>query len=363
MIYIKGLSCMRKELDNQLKVFHSSSFDDLKLQCDLPYPFERELLQLLKEENKFEQEYYYLEHGRSYAFFIVYKNRMNIFTFGKWKCYFNLQVIGFPCSLSNGGYVTNDLPMMLAYIRSLKGAKLVLNAPNPLRQAEGEVQVNDVQANDVQVAKEALEVARSFTVGETLPTCMFENRFTSVEEYLGAFRSNYRRRINLAKAACQDIVIKDVLDNSVDIYPLYLNTYEKSDYKLEKLERGFFERVDADKIAFFKGNVPLGFVMLKQVDAHLIFMLCGMDYRYETVDLYYYMLLYIVEYAIEHHCKTIDFGQTSEATKLKFGAVLEKKYFYAHHSNPILNGLVKVCKSMLEYRYQFPEFRVFRDML
>lgn len=328
---------MKKELINSLKVFHSRSLTDLKMQCELPYPFERDLLNLLKEENKLEQEYYYLERGTEYAFFIVYKNRMNIFTFGKWKCFFDLQVIGFPCSLSSCGYVTNNEEMMFDYIRTLKGAKLVLNAGY----------------------RETL--LRGFTIGQTLPTCVFENKFFSIVEYLFALRSGYRRRMQRAIAACQELVIREVSDHSVDVYPLYLNTYEKSEYQLERLERGFFERVDAVKIAFLKENVPVGFVMLKQVQTNLIFMFCGMDYQYPTADLYYYMLLYIVEYAINHQCKTIDFGQTSEQTKLKFGAVLEKKYFYAHHSNFLLNWMVKMCKKMLEYQYQFPEFRVFKE--
>ena len=44
-----------------------------------------------------------------------------------------------------------------------------------------------------------------------------------------------------------------------------------------------------------------------------------MDYRYNTADLYYYMLYKIIEYAIDRQCKIIDFGQTSEETKMKLG--------------------------------------------
>jgi len=88
-----------------------------------------------------------------------------------------------------------------------------------------------------------------------------------------------------------------------------------------------------------------------------------MDYKKDTVnaDLYFYMLLLIVEYAIKRNLKSIDFGQTSEKTKLKFGAVLNKKYFYAHHSNPFLNLFAMVGKHMLEYKYEFPEFHVFKE--
>ena len=73
------------------------------------------------------------------------------------------------------------------------------------------------------------------------------------------------------------------------------------------------------------------------------------------------MLYNIIEYAIKNDCETIDFGQTSEETKLKFGAMLEKRYFYAHHSNKVLNFLVRKCKSVLEYKYEFPEYHVFKE--
>ena len=54
-------------------------------------------------------------------------------------------------------------------------------------------------------------------------------------------------------------------------------------------------------------------------------------------------------------------GQTSEKTKLKFGAELQRKYFYAHHSNPFLNLFAMVGKHMLEYKYEFPEYHVFKE--
>ena len=73
------------------------------------------------------------------------------------------------------------------------------------------------------------------------------------------------------------------------------------------------------------------------------------------------MLFNIIKYAIDHNCEIIDFGQTSEETKMKFGALLEEKYFYAHHTNPILNYAVKLCKNILEYKYDFPEYRVFKE--
>lgn len=174
-------------------------------------------------------------------------------------------------------------------------------------------------------------------------------------------RSPYRRRIRKAIAACKDLAVREVNDAGQGLYRLYLNTWQKSDYKLEKLEKGFFDRVDGVKLAFYRDSAPVGFVLLKQDGKKLIFMLCGMDYEYNTADLYYYMLYHIVCFAISHGCSAIDFGQTSEDTKMRFGAELEKKYFYAHHSNRLLNAAARLGKGLLEYKYDFPAYRAFKE--
>ncbi len=337
MKHIKGMLFMKNQLANGIKVLYGTSLEAFEQQMDFSYPFTKELLDLLKKENKLEQEYYYLERGRDYAFFVLYKNRMNVFTFGKWQWYYPLKVIGYPCSFSNCGYLTNNEQLLLEYVATMKGAKLILNVSGRMNGGE-------------------------FTEGETLPTCIWENRFQSVSAYLDSLRSSYRRRIRKAIEHSGDITRKEIVDDSIDIYDLYLNTYRKSNYKLEKLEPGFFKEVDATKIVFLKSEKPIGFVLLKKVKEQLVFMLCGMDYQYDTADLYYYMLYSIVEYAIDHNCRSVDFGQTSEETKMKFGAELEKRYFYAHHSNKLLNCLIGLGKSLLEYHYHFPDYRVYKDV-
>ena len=50
------------------------------------------------------------------------------------------------------------------------------------------------------------------------------------------------------------IQIKEIKTFTNEIYQLYLNTYNKSNYKLEKLEKGFFDKIDETKIVFYKNN-------------------------------------------------------------------------------------------------------------
>lgn len=307
---------------------------------DLPFPFTLSMLTLLKTANPLKQKFYYIEDDINFAFFTVYENRMNLFTYGKAEWFMNIQTVAFPCSLSNSGFITNNVKWMLTYIKTIKGCKLVLNFD---------------EKTDI----------KGMSFGETLPTCVLKipEGINDIKTYMDALRSPYRRRINIAVKNCSDIEILRISDDSVDIHPLYLQTYDKSEYKLECLNKEFFDKTDGEKIIFLRDKKPVGFVLLKENGSELVFMLCGMDYTpdKDNADLYFYMLLKIVEYALEKNLRVIDFGQTSEKTKLKFGACLKKKYFYAHHSNPFLNLFAMVGKHMLEYKYDFPEFHVFKE--
>lgn len=309
----------------------------------LANPFTPEILKLLKKSNPFRQTYYYIEENGKYAFFIVYDSRMNIMTLGKKEWMMNVKTIGFPCSFSNSGYITNDLEFLLTYCRKLKGGKLILNVENPVKM-------------------------KGMGFGETLPTCVLylKPEHTSLENYLNSLRSPYRRRIRLALKRCSDIKTehRESAQEDAGLYALYLNTYNKSEYKLECLTEEFFERCEGHRIVFYKDDKPVGFVLLHKDKEKLSFLFCGMEYgKFEQItnaDLYFYMLLHIVEYAINEGCKVIDFGQTSELTKLKFGAEPEKRYFYAQHTNPFLNLFAILGKGLLEYKYDFPDFKVFR---
>ena len=357
-----------KQLDYKgITIIKSDSFEEIKNRIKEPLPerFRPEVLKLLKETNPFLQEYYYAYNEEHYAFFVTYQSKMNILTLGKNTWNMKVTTIGYPCSLSCPGYITDDLNFLLYVSGVIKGARLILNVPDLAKDKDGKVRTQ----GDLKMG-----------FGETLPTCMFSCRFDSIDEYMNALRSPYRRRLRLAMKYCMEAGIEKTEETpneanskdtkamdlsskaaTEDIYPLYLNTYEKSGYKLERMEADFFRRIEADKIIYRKDGKPVGFTLLRKEGTHLDFMLCGMDYSIKTADLYYYMLFNIIEYAIRNHCKTIDFGQTSEQTKLKFGAYLEKRYYYAAHTNPLLNLFARFGNALLEYKYDFLDYKVMKQ--
>lgn len=323
---------------NEISYCISENFDELApiLDIDLPYPFTADMFNLLKKENLYPQKYYFCRKKESYALFVTYIEKLNIFTYGKADIRVKVTVVGYPCSLCYPGYYTNDREFVFECVKILKGPVLVLN-------------------ND------ELPELKKVSIGETLPTCLLTLPEGTFDEYFLSMRYPYRRRINTALKNCRSFTY-EITDNSpVNIHELYLNTYNKSDYKLEKLEKGFFENVDGKRIIYYQNGKPVSFTLLKKVDDTLIFMLCGMDYSIKTADLYFYMLYNIVKYAYENNCKYVDFGQTSENTKLKFGAVLVKKYYVAFHSNQVINMLFHMANSMFAYKYKFPEYHVFKE--
>jgi hypothetical protein len=299
-----------------------------------------DLLKVLSKHSK--QLIYFLEQDDEYALFITYPLWLNIFTFSKFNLKYKVKIIGIPCSISSQGYYASSIKMeevMFDYIYKLKGAKLVLNSftnhPHPL-----------------------------FATGTTLPTCIINNNYDSISSYLNKMRSQYRHRIKKAINNLKDITIKKLLpiEFNNDLYQLYLNVYNKSKFKLEKLPLSYFKELDAEIYCFYNNDKPVGFIQLTYYIDKLTFMFCGLDYKFNDVsDLYYLMLYKIIEIGIENKVKIIDLGQTTENTKLRFAASLEYRYFYVAASNKIIDYLVHKYVDVLGYQVPNYDFNVMKD--
>jgi ubiquinone biosynthesis protein Coq4 len=146
-------------------------------------------------------------------------------------------------------------------------------------------------------------------------------------------------------------------------YALYLNVLRRSKYPLETLGIDFFKNFDAEIYEFYlNDNNPIAFVQIKQIEDILYFVFGGMDYSSrDELDLYYNMLLYILQIGLERGVRLIDFGQTAESAKMRLGCKLSKKFMYARSSNGILNFGLKVFAGMLVYNDKFEYFNVFGD--
>lgn len=298
----------------------------------------------LEQGNPAPKRYLLLERGEEWAFCVRYPLRLNLLTYAKLRLSWPVTLVALPCSVSAPGYHASTPQARAALFKrlsTLRGGVLVLNSEDC-----GEVP--------------------GFLRGRTLPTCVLAVRWASFEAYWNDLRSPYRRRLRLAREALPKLSVRTLAPGQFTLahYALYEQVYQKSDFPLEKLTPVFFQTCPAHLVEFCVGDIPVGFVQLYRQEDTLWFFFCGMaDDFPRRVDLYYVMLTEIVRLGIEWGCKTIDLGQTTEETKLRFGCTLMDKWFYARHSNPLAWRLLTMGRRLLEYGETPAEHHPFREVL
>ena len=268
-----------------------------------------------------------------------YKMRMNLFTFGRGSFSLPFTVVAPPLSVDEAGY-TGSLPSLLKDYKNRRGNFLFLNLQEP----------------------PDLPRELALPVEKTLPSCVFYSRFADFSEYLAALRSPYRRRIRLALKRGDPLRIEatDPARFTARHHDLYLQVLGRSKYPLETLGAGFFRAFDGELYTFLHGGEPVAFVTLRRDGEVLKFIFGGMDYTLrDSLDLYYNMLLFILQRGLETGAKVINFGQTAETAKCLIGCVLSPRYMLAFSSNPLLGAGFRRFSSLFAYTPPHPLPRPF----
>lgn len=290
------------------------------------------LLNLLENVNPCEQEY---EIDKD-TLVILYYLKLNLFNFKKiYPLNVKVQIIGLPISISEKGYF-GDVDSVLNIINKRKGLKILLNSDYEFKRG-----------------------------GRTLSTFVFENKFTSFNEYLNSLRSPYRRRINKALNKREKLKIIKLENYNFDEkhYKLYLSIMERTNNPLEILNVDYFRNYDAEIYEFndINSHETVAFIQLKEINKKLYFLFGGFHKENnEKYDIYFNMLLKIIEIGIEKNIDIIEFGQTAEESKLKIGCKEKFKYLYVHHSNPILNIIIQGLLPIFSYKPYNIKHHVFK---
>ena len=200
----------------------------------------------------------------------------------------------------------------------------------------------------------------------TLSTFVFENSFETFDNYLNKLRSSYRRRINKALIYRKGLIIQKIRSTEFNEkhYKLYLSIMERTDNPLETLSIDFFQNYETEIYEFIdKDNKNvIGFIQLKEFGDRLCFLFGGFNKDdVKKYDLYYNMLLKIIEVGIAKKINTIEFGHTAEESKLKIGCRQVDKYLYVHHSNFILNYIIQKLLPFMTYRQYKTIHHVFKE--
>ena len=301
---------------------------------DLPIsPETFELLEVLESTNPCGQIYYKKEN----SLVSTYRISISPFTYrGGSKLSIPLRVVGLPVSLASQGYWTSG-EELFELLDLFNGISLVLNSRELLK---GSVR--------------------------TLPTYILRNTFSDLEEYLASLRSSYRRRLRLALDKRSSIKIESIDQQkfSREHYELYLDVIRRTQFPLETLSLDFFRRYPARLTEFRdKSNGRLlAFTQTKVNDNRLVFMFCG--FREEDVkiyDLYWNMLISVLEEGFEEGTEMIELGQTSAETKLKLGCYVEERYMLLYHKNPMIRKLLQLISPLIAYNKTDPSYHVFKE--
>lgn len=321
--------------------------------CDLPatwdlltedYFQQRCFLTHAEKFNPCNQRYYMcVEEGRLLAAAIVYTLRIDLFAFSRLKSPVKMHVTGIPCSVSSQGIFGDD-----AAVEHLKnhicdvesGFLLMLN----LRKKTGSAR---------------------FVSGNTFPTFVIENTFSDWQGYFDALRSGYKRRIRLINQAGEGISFERLScrEFTPAMYQQYLQVYQRSEGKLERLNMDFFVHLPPEfllTVCKRDGRVIGWNIGLFHQEMYYFF-LGGIDYAFnKTNQTYLRLLTQLVKDGIESGAKFIELGQTAGIAKMRMGGRPVNLRMEAHHRIKLIHRVISMAGSLLEYRQKTENTNAFK---
>lgn len=304
----------------------------------------KKFMMFMEKVNYCNQSYHlFYKNNKLYTGLMMFERRFNLFIFtNKYKINLPMKFIYLPLSVSHPSIVWNeDKTELTKVLNSMKGIKIIIN-----------------------VDTEELD---NFSKGHYLPICILENKWNTFDEYLNSMRASYRRRINQALKKGEAITYELLPDNkdfTLEMYNLYEQVFNHSEYSLEKLTVDFFRNDIAKTILLKINNKIEAFIQLieDRNNDMLIFEFCGYNYEIaHDYDIYYNMLSEITKYAIDNKFKYVQFGQTAYDAKLKFGAKMYYNYYLLSHSNKFINALIRKYNDKLQYKVVDYDFNVFKE--
>jgi hypothetical protein len=206
-------------------------------------------------------------------------------------------------------------------------------------------------------------VDRHFTRVPSLPNVMLNIDYSSFEEYMmralsGGARRKLRLKLKAADQAAVPIqmsVVDDVVPFIEEIYPLYLQTYHRSNLHFEKLTKEYFcglGRRMRDKNRFFiwrqNGKiVAFGSCLVQGDTMHAEYL--GLDYAVAIdLHLYHYTFRDLVSWGIANGYKWFHSSALNYDPKFHLRYRLDPIDLYVRHTSTIANALLSRILPWLE---------------
>lgn len=196
----------------------------------------------------------------------------------------------------------------------------------------------------------------------SMPAAILELNFSTFEEYMTerlgkVFRKNLRRKFKvLADAAPLELeVTSDATSVAEELFPLYLQTFHRSDFKFEQLTKEYFTRLGQempDRVRYFiwrqNGHI-IAFNLCMVYDGTLYDLAVGMDYAV-ALDLHLYFVTWrqVIEWCLINGIVRYHTGPLNYDPKLHLKLLLAPQDLYARHASPWLNPFFKTAIGFLQ---------------
>jgi predicted N-acyltransferase len=206
----------------------------------------------------------------------------------------------------------------------------------------------------------------------SLPFCTLPIRWSSLDQYLGAMRANYRRQVlaSLRVRRRMNLSVRTVEDFGSEcarIFRLYEQVMGRAEFQLERLNLAFFERLNADLgpasqaiLIERRGELTAAAVMLLG-STEATFLLAGIDYtQNRQCHAYLNLVTEVVALAIRRGAARLELGQTSYDLKRRHGAEAVPLFVYLKCTNPVGHALLRAARPVMFPTHSYARRRVFR---
>jgi predicted N-acyltransferase len=196
-----------------------------------------------------------------------------------------------------------------------------------------------------------------FARAPSMPMTMLDIRYDSFDAYMAkALRSSSRRKLRKkleATAGVSDIrmsVTDDAASFVDEIYPLYLQVFERSSMQFEKLTKDFFRQLGQrmnDKVRFFawrRRNMLVAFSLCMVQGDSLYAEYVGFDYTVALdLHLYHYVVRDMISWGISKGYKWFRSGGLNYDPKLHMRHRLDPIDLYARHTSALANAIFRLA--------------------
>jgi Peptidogalycan biosysnthesis/recognition len=196
----------------------------------------------------------------------------------------------------------------------------------------------------------------------SLPMTKLNINYASFAEYMNkalnsATRTKLRRKFRAAAQAApiEMTVVNDITPAVDEIYPLYLQVYERSKMHFEKLSKEYFCRLGRampDKVRFFvwRQNARIVAFTLCMIEEDAIYAeYRGLDYSVAlNLHLYHYAVRDMINWSIAHGYKWFRSSALNYDPKLHLRHQLDPIDLYVRHTSRLKNPLLKLILPLIE---------------